>query len=167
MRPQSGKEKGGTLRYRPPICGRFKTPAKLFTQGFLRSLLEFDGAAGSFDLGFDVFGFCLVDAFLDSLWSCFDQCLGFGQAEAGDGTDFLDHLDLLAAVARQDDVEFGLLFSSLASCSGWAGNSNSCSGANAPGFFQCGSKFSRLKDGQLRKFFYKFGDIGHDLILQI
>ncbi len=31
------------------------------------------------------------------------------QAQAGDGADFLDHLDLLAAVAGEDDVELGLL----------------------------------------------------------
>src|ERR1044071_5763338 len=76
-----------------------------------RSLLELDGAAGFLDLLLDLLGFVLVDAFLDRLRSGLDQSLRFAQTQAGDRADFLDHVDLLAAVAGQDDVEFGLLFS--------------------------------------------------------
>ncbi len=67
-------------------------------------LLEFDGAAGSFDLLLDFFGFRLGNAFLDSLRSAFDQRLGFAEAQTGDGADFLDDVDLVATVAGQDDV---------------------------------------------------------------
>ena len=77
-----------------------------------RDLLEFDGTAGCFDLALDFFGFCLVDAFLERLRRAFDETLCFGQTEAGDGTDFLDDLDLLATVAGENDVEFVLFFGS-------------------------------------------------------
>src|SRR6478609_356970 len=73
-------------------------------------LLELDGAAGFFDLLLDLFGFVLVDAFLDGLRSAFDERLGFAETQAGDGADFLDDVDLLATVAGEDHVEFGLFF---------------------------------------------------------
>src|SRR3546814_4030192 len=74
----------------------------------------------------------------------------------------------LAAVTGQDDVEFGLLFSSLGSsaAAGRGSHGNCGSGGNAPCFFQCLGKVGRLEDGQLRKFFNKFGNIGHDVTLQ-
>src|SRR3546814_13797221 len=63
-------------------------------------LLEFDGRAGRFELLLDLFGFGLVGAFLDGLRSAFDQRLGFAEAQAGDGADFLDDVDLLAEIGR-------------------------------------------------------------------
>src|SRR3989337_1407126 len=88
-----------------PIHRRFKTPMKV-----VRSLLQLDGAAGFLDLLLDLLGLVLVDAFLDGLRRAFDQRLGFAEAQAGDGADFLDDVDLLATVAGEDHVEFGLLF---------------------------------------------------------
>ena len=134
-----------------------------------RGLLDFDGAAGANDLGSDFVGFSLRDAFLDRLRSGFHQRLGFGQAERGDRADFLDDGDLVAAVAGQDDVEFGLFFDSFGSSAtaSRGSNGNSSSGGNAPCFFEGLGKVSRLEDGQLRKFFNKLGDIGHDVSLQI
>src|SRR6185503_19643020 len=75
-------------------------------------LLELDGAAGILDLLLDLLGFVLVDAFLDGLRSAFDQRLRLAEAKAGDRADFLDHVDFLAAVAGENDVELGLLFGS-------------------------------------------------------
>src|SRR4051794_41492451 len=75
-------------------------------------LLQLDGAAGILDLLLDLLGLFLVDAFLDGLGRALDQRLRLAQAEAGDRADFLDHVDLLAAVAGQDHVELGLLFGS-------------------------------------------------------
>src|SRR4051812_43513962 len=72
--------------------------------------LELDGAAGILDLLLDLLGFVLVDAFLDGLGRALDQRLRLAEAKPGDRADFLDHVDLLAAVAGQDDVEFGLFF---------------------------------------------------------
>ena len=74
-------------------------------------LLQFDGTASCFDLGFDLFGFVFGNTFLDRFRRAFDQGFCVGQAQRGDGTNFLDHLDLLAAVAGQDNVEFVFFFS--------------------------------------------------------
>src|SRR6185437_8360459 len=41
-------------------------------------------------LGLDLVSLFLVDAFLDVLRSALDEVLGFLQAKAGDGADFLD-----------------------------------------------------------------------------
>jgi hypothetical protein len=49
------------------------------------SLLQLDLGASRFELLLCSFGIRLVDAFLDSLWSGFNQILGFFEAEAGDG----------------------------------------------------------------------------------
>ena len=126
------------MRYRPPICGRFKTPTKLWSRLLERAqavrqtqLLEFDSTAGCFDLALDFFGFSLVDAFFDRLRRALDEALGFGQAETRDRTDFLDDLNFLAAVAGQDNVEFVLFFDCFGCC-GWSGNCDCSSGANAP-----------------------------------
>ena len=69
-------------------------------------LLELDGTAGGFDLGFHFFGFRLVYAFLKRLGCAFDEAFGFSEAQASDGADFLDDLDFLATVAGENDVEF-------------------------------------------------------------
>src|SRR5690348_7364673 len=82
-----------------PIRERFKTSANL-----VRSLLELDGSAGVFDLLLELLGLVLGHAFLDGLRSAFDERLGFAEAKTGDRTDFLDHVDLLATVAGEDDV---------------------------------------------------------------
>src|SRR6185437_3910774 len=73
----------------------------------LLGLLQLDGSAGVLDLLLDLLRLILVDAFLDGLGRAFDQRLGFAQTQAGDRADFLDHVDLLAAVAGQDHVELG------------------------------------------------------------
>ena len=48
-----------------------------------------------------------------------------------------------------------------------ASNGNSSSSANAPLFFKRLGKLSGFHDSQLRQFFNKLGDIGHDVSLQI
>src|SRR6187200_511725 len=117
-----------------------------------KSLLELDGSAGFLDLLLDLLGFVLVDAFLDGLRSAFDERLGFAQAEAGDGADFLDDVDLLATVAGEDHVEFGLLFSSRASGGdSRAGNGNGSGGRNAPLLFEQLRKLCSFEDGQSRQ----------------
>src|SRR5690349_14927270 len=87
----------------------------------LRSL-QLDGAASVLDLLLDLLGLVLVDAFLDRLGSAFNQRLRLAEAQAGDRADFLDHVDLLAAVAGEDHVELGLLFGRSRSGSAAAGS---------------------------------------------
>ena len=75
-------------------------------------LLELDGSAGFLKLGLGGFGFVLGDAFQNSRRCAFHQSLGFRQAQTGfDFAHSLDDLNLLAAITREDDVEFGLFFS--------------------------------------------------------
>src|ERR1700761_5617500 len=80
-------------------------------------LLELNLGAGLLELGLDLVGLVLVDAFLDGLRRAFDEVLGFLEAKAGDGADFLDDLDLLVAGSGQNDRELGLF---LGRCCGTA-----------------------------------------------
>ena len=127
-----------------------------------RSLLELDGSAGFLDLLLDLFGFVLVDAFLDGLRSAFDQRLGFAEAETGNRANFLDHVDLLATVTGEDHVEFGLLFSGGAGSggSGWS-RGNSSGGGNAPLLFERLGEVRGLEDGQFGKLVDQLGDVSH------
>ena len=112
-------------------------------------LLEFDLSAGSFELLLEVFSFSLGSAFLNSLGSAFDEVLGFLQAEAGDFTNSLNNGDLVRADFRQNDVEFGLLFSSRGS-SATSSRSNCNSGSssgNTELFFHHLDEFADFENG--------------------
>src|SRR3954453_10599266 len=69
------------------------------------ALLDLDRGAGLFQLRLDRVGLVLGNALLDRLRRRVDEVLGLLQAQAGDRTDDLDHLDLLGPGAREDDVE--------------------------------------------------------------
>src|SRR4051794_12375860 len=73
------------------------------------TLLDFYASTSFFQLSLQLVGLFPLDALLDGLRGLVDQRLGLLQAEAGGRPDDLDHLDLLVAGARQDDVEGGLL----------------------------------------------------------
>src|SRR6185437_2141324 len=60
-------------------------------------LLKLSLGAGLLQLGLDLLGLFLGDAFFDGLRRAFDEILGLLQAERGDGAHFLDDLDLLVA----------------------------------------------------------------------
>ncbi len=72
-------------------------------------LLQFDAGAGRLELGLGLVGLLLGDLLQDRLGGAVDQVLGLLQAEAGQGADLLDDLDLLLAGAGDDDVELVLL----------------------------------------------------------
>ena len=76
-------------------------------------LLDFAFAADFLELGSQLVGVFLGQAFLDGLRASrngFDEVLGFLQAQAGQSTDDLDDSDLVGASGLQNDVELGLLF---------------------------------------------------------
>src|SRR3954471_3151268 len=103
-RPSAGRRSSSAMEHRP------STPSTARSGGFANCfLLELDRGAGLFELRLDLVGLFLVHAFLDRLRSRVDEILGLLEAEAGDRADDLDHLDLLGARAREDDVEGGLL----------------------------------------------------------
>src|SRR4029079_15627633 len=149
-RTPSRHKKRAAPKSRPSAPGEGRGPGSQMDPGFRRDnstqplraarLLELDGAAGVLDLLLDLLGLFLVDAFLDRLGSAFDQRLRLAEAKAGDRADFLDHVDLLAAVAGQDDVELGLLFGRSRSGSAAAGsrarNRDRSRGRDAPLLFE-------------------------------
>src|ERR1700677_3057902 len=97
-------------------------------------LLQLNLGASLLELGLDLLGFVLVHAFLDRLRRALDEVLGFLEAEARDGTDFLDDFDLLFAGGQENDRKLGLFFSRSSSGSGRTGHRNGGSGGHAPLF---------------------------------
>src|SRR5471030_2000969 len=73
-------------------------------------LLEFDRGAGGLELLLDFLGLGLGGVFLDVLGRALDEVLGLLEAEARDGTDFLDDAGLVRAGLLEDDGELGLRF---------------------------------------------------------
>src|SRR5579859_5697870 len=113
-------------------------------------LLDLDLGASLFEDLLDLLGFVLVHAFLDGLRSSLDQVLGFLQAQAGDRTDFLNHVDLLVAGIGEDHVEVGLLFGgsgSGGSATTDGSHGDRSGGGNAPLLFEQLGKLGRLEDG--------------------
>ncbi|CDX42910.1 hypothetical protein MPLSOD_470010 [Mesorhizobium sp. SOD10] len=130
----------------------------------LTGLLQLDLGASCFQLSLELVGVGLGNAFLDRLRSRFDQVLGFLEAKAGDGADFLDDVDLLGAGIGENNVEFRLLFSRSSgsgSTTATGGNSHRSGGRNAPLLFQELRQLGRLEDGQLRKVVYDLREISH------
>src|SRR5207247_6863120 len=88
---------------------RPRAPLLRGTPSVEAELLDLDRGAGFLELRLDRVGLVLGDAFLDSLRSRVHEVLRLLQAQAGDRADDLDHLDLLLAGIREDDVERRLL----------------------------------------------------------
>lgn len=58
-------------------------------------LLDFHFGAHGLELCLDFLGLFLADAFLDGFWRVVHKVFGLLEAKAGDGPDFLDHLEFL------------------------------------------------------------------------
>src|ERR1700737_124844 len=114
-------------------------------------LLELNLGASLLELSLDLLGFVLVHAFLDRLGRALDEVLGFLEAEAGDGADFLDDFDLLLAGGGEHDRELGLFFSRSRGSSGRTGNRNGGSGGHAPLFFKELCELGSLEHGEARE----------------
>src|SRR3954454_23467277 len=116
-------------------------------------LLQFHLGASLFELGLDLVGFVLVDAFLDRLRRAFDEVLGFLEAQAGDGADFLDDLDLLVAGSGEHDRELGLLFSrsSGSATASWTGDGHRSRCGYAPLFLEELCQLGSFEHGKARE----------------
>src|SRR5215210_5409444 len=68
-------------------------------------LLQLDARACLLELALELLALVAVDALLDRLGGLVHERLGLLEAEAGGSADDLDHLDLLFAGAREDDVD--------------------------------------------------------------
>jgi 5'-nucleotidase/UDP-sugar diphosphatase len=111
-----------------------------------RNLLEFDSGAGAFELGLELLGLFLGNAFLDLGRDAFDKGLGLCETQAGDGADFLDDGDLVCAEAGHNDVKLGLLLDG----SGSGGGSGSCGGGggDAEGLLESMYELAELENGK-------------------
>src|SRR4051812_28403963 len=114
-------------------------------------LLQFHLGASLFELGLDLVGFVLVYAFLDRLGRAFDEVLGFLEAQAGDGADFLNDFDLLVAGGSENDRELGLFFSRSSGSSSGTGDRNGGSSGHAPLFFEELCELGSFEHGQARE----------------
>ena len=110
-------------------------------------LLELDGGADGLELSLESLGVFLGDAFLDLGGDALDQTLRLGEAETGDGADFLDDLDLLSTEAGHDNVKLGLLLDHGAS-SGTGGGSSDSGGGDTEGVLKSMDELGQLENGK-------------------
>src|SRR6188508_1289997 len=150
----SGNVPGRGLMPLPGTSGRAVSRSTA-TRGrsLSRELLDLDACAGLFELGLDLVGLVLRDALLDGCRSTVDDVLGLLEAEPGDRAHDLDHLDLLVAGRRQDDVERVLLLGRTrvaaatrrrSSC-----NRDRSGGRDAPLLLDCVLQLDELEHGHL------------------
>ena len=127
-------------------------PEQIIIRQKARSLLDLDGCASFFQLGFDLVGFFFRSTFFNRLWCAFNKVLGFFQAKTCDAANFFNDVDFLVASSSQDNVKFALFFASSAAsvtATSNSSNRNRCSSSRyAPLVFQQRCQFSRLKDGK-------------------
>jgi len=129
-------------------------------------LLDLDLGTGGLELGLDVLGFVLGHAFLDGLRSAVDQVLGFLEAQAGDGADFLNDIDRGCALALEDDVERRLLFGRSGSGGATSGGDGDRSGGgNAPLGLEVLHEVSDVQNGLGAQPLddLVFGDVAHGI----
>src|SRR5262245_15852922 len=92
-----------------PLCQLATAPAANWhTDTPARGSAEADDPAGLLELRLDLVGLLLRHALLDLAGGAVDQLLGLLAAQAGDGSDGLDDLDLLVAGRVEVDREGGL-----------------------------------------------------------
>ena len=127
------------------------------------NLLKLDLGADLLQSGLDLSGVFLGGAFLDRLGRAFDEILGFLEAQAGDGADFLDDFDLLIADGDQNNGELGLLFHRSGGDGGSraSGDRDGGGGRDAPLLFEQLGEFSGFQHGQGRELFNDLFEISH------
>ena len=129
-------------------------------------VLDLDLGAGSLEILGELLSVFLGDGFLDGLGSVVNQVLGFLQAQAGNGTDDLDDVQLGSTGGLQDDVELGLLFHFDSTGSGTGGDSGS-GGGDTEGLLEGMDKLGQLEHGQILNFLDEGSDLfRHCNILQ-
>jgi hypothetical protein len=130
------------------------------------SLLNFDFGAGCFELSLKLFCFFLGDAFLEGSRSALNKLLSVSESETGDSAaNFFNDRNLVAAVALEDDVEFGLFFSrsSVSATTASCGDCYRCCSAYAPLFFEGLNEVSDFQYGKAAETFYDFFDVCHGI----
>src|SRR6516164_1027856 len=146
-------------------------PAEIWTIPGLRTtespaltshLLEFHLGSGLLQLSLDFVGLVLGHAFLDGLGRALDQVLGLLEAQPGERTHFLDHLDLLFAGGGEHDCELGLLFGrSRSSATGSGSNGHGGRGRHAPFLFEHFREVCGLEHREFREVIDDFLQVSH------
>src|SRR4051794_30846823 len=116
--------------------------------------LQGDGGAGALEGLLGLLRGLLVDLLEDGLGSRLDEVLGLLQAEARQGADLLDDVDLLLAGSLEDDVELVLLGGLFGSRAGAAGGGSSGNGdrsgrGHAEGLLELLHELAELQEGHL------------------
>src|SRR5229473_1413287 len=83
-----------------------------------------------------------------------DEILGFLEAKARDGTDFLDDFNLLLARGQEDDRELGLFFNRSSGGSGRTSHRDGGGGGHAPLFFKQLCELGSFQHGEAREVVY-------------
>src|SRR5690349_15464211 len=118
-------------------------------------LLDCDGRASALERGPGLVRRLLVDVLKQRLGRAVHQVLGLLQAEAGQGADFLDDLDLLVARGLEDDVELVLLLGlglgggGAAAARGRGGHRDRGRGLDVEGLLELLDEVRQLKEGHL------------------
>ncbi len=155
--------------------GTGKTPkAHTFVQAFWRirinewkALLQNDLGTKVFEFLLDLFGISLRGCFLNNAIGLFDHFLSFLQAKARDCTNSLENCHLVSTAFSEDNVEFGLFFSSSTSSS-CSDNNATSSGFNAVCFLEVVSQLLSFEEGETRDLITNSLDICcHDVFLQL
>src|SRR6266581_8174134 len=104
------------------------------------TLLDRDSGAGALQGGLGLLCGLLVDPLEESLGGTVDKVLGLLEAQAGQGPDLLDDLNLLLARSLEDDIELVLLldlFGRRAAASGRrASHGDRCRGLDIEGLLE-------------------------------
>src|ERR1700751_2344721 len=145
----AGARRFGKLRDKRPVPGparRTQVPASV------EPLLQLYRGARFFQLRLDLVGFLLGGALLDRLGGRVDEVLRLLEAEASDGADDLDDLNLLAACLGEDDVE-GRLLLGRGAVAAWRGagrrDRDRSGGGHAPLLLDLVLELDQLEDGHL------------------
>jgi len=131
-----------------------------FNGGVKITLFNLDRSADFLDLLLDFGGFLFGNGFFNRFGHAFHQIFGFFQAQAGDGANDFDDLNLLRAESRQNGVELRLFFRCRRGARGLAGHRHGghhgSGGGHAEFFFQFLHQIGKLQHGHV---FNKFNDI--------
>src|SRR5437868_9530219 len=127
------------------------------------SLLQLDLRTSVFKLLLNLFSFVLRHIALHLFGSALNEVFRFLEAEASDGADFLNDVDLLVTGGCEHDGEFGLFDRCRGSRgSAWSsGHRHRGGGRDAPFVFQKLGQLGCLENRQLREFVDQLLEICH------
>src|SRR5438105_9366852 len=127
------------------------------------SLLQLDLRTSVFKLLLNLFSFVFRHIALHLFGSALNEVFCFLEAQAGNGADFLNDVDLLVAGGCEHDGEFGFFDRCRRSrgCAWSCSHRDRCGGRNAPLVLQKLGQLGCLENCQLREFVDQLLEICH------